>query len=174
MAQAQGATVVISKGIGHNLRIPALHTILPEARFIDLTRDGCAVAASLLHVDWWSDNSLWWYGGTPQDAAREGHDPIDIAATHWVREVRAIDSGLEHVPEEQVLRLRYEELVADPIGVLGEAASFAGLPPHHRWSAALEDLRFPNKNLGSNRLGDAARRVQELQSEEMAARGYVD
>ena len=58
------------------------------------------------------------------------------------------ESGLADVPADQVLRIRYEDLVAAPMTVLPQIAGFAGLDPANpTWLAELERIRFPNKTL---------------------------
>ena len=79
-----------------------------------MSRDGRAVARSLLAVDWWPDTDIWWWGGTPRDWAREGGDPLELAAKHWVHEVEAIEEGLAGISSRRVLRVSYEALVRSP------------------------------------------------------------
>jgi hypothetical protein len=147
MVRASGGNVLVSKRIGHNRRIPLLHGILPESRFVVVTRDGRAVARSLSKVDWWPDSPIWWYGGTPTDWAAEGRDPVELCATHWVREVEAISAGVGAVPAGLVKEIRYEELVRDPRTVLTDVAAFAGLGADPDWDASLARLAFSDKNV---------------------------
>lgn len=170
-----GGSVVISKRIANNTRVPLLRSIFPAARFIDLRRDGRAVAASLLDVDWWKREPLWWCGVTPGNAAGRGQDVVLLAAQHWVREVEAIGTGLAGTPQDQVLQLEYEAMVVDPLGTLQRAASFCGLGADERWHEALSRLRFPNHNdawIGT--LGDRAADVTRVQAVPLAALGYLD
>ena len=159
----------MSKRIGHNRRVALLHEIFPEARFVVMSRDGRAVARSLLAVDWWPDTHIWWFGGTPLDWGRAGRDPRDLAAHHWVREVRAIEDGLAVVPESQVHRISYEQLVAAPRDVISGVAGFAGLRDDDGWQADLGRVRFPNRN-GS---ADADERVTAIQTATLRALGYA-
>ena len=117
--RASGGKVLVSKRIGHNRRIPLLHGIVPDARFVVVTRDGRAVARSLAKVNWWPESHIWWYGGTPLDWAAEGRDPVELCARHWVREVEAVTAGVASIPDHLVLAVRYEEIVGDPRRVLG-------------------------------------------------------
>src|SRR6266498_5009042 len=48
-----GGDLLVSKRIHNNLRIPLLAEAFPRARFVNLIRDGRAVAYSLSRVDWW-------------------------------------------------------------------------------------------------------------------------
>lgn len=141
-----GGQVLVSKRIGHNRRIPLLLSAFPQARFVNLVRDGRAVALSLSAVDWWPELEVWWQGGTPQDWALAGRDPWELCAQHWVEEVTSVREGLAHVTPEQVLQVPYEDLVADPGPVLERIREFVGLSPAPAWTAAWQQLRFPNRN----------------------------
>ena len=166
--RASGGKVLVSKRIGHNRRIPLLHGIVPEARFVVVTRDGRAVARSLAKVDWWPENHVWWYGGTPLDWAAEGRDPVELCARHWVHEVEAIRSGVAAVPSRLVQEVRYEELVREPGRVLGAVASFAGLGEDAEWKASLARLAFSDKNVGAR---DA--HVERFQEPLLRELGYL-
>ena len=97
--------------------------MFPDARFVSLVRDGRAVAVSLSHVDWWATSRVWFYDGTPVQWAAEGRDPWELCARNWVEELDAVDAGLAQVPEDQVLHVRYEDLLGDPGGELQRIAS---------------------------------------------------
>lgn len=162
-----GGRVLLSKRIGHNRRIGLLHKLIPQARFLDVTRDGRAVAYSLSRVDWWPEMPVWWWDDrTPQEWEAEGKDPLELCARHWVEETRVIEEGLASVPAGSVLRIRYEDLVADPSRVLGEVAAFAGLDPDNAvWQAELSKISFPDKNAAWN---------AEIPAEQRAALAVMD
>jgi len=173
-ARAAGGRLV-SKRIGHNLRLPILADAFPDARFLVVTRDGRAVADSLLRVDWWPTSTVWWYGDTPAAWAAQGGEPVELAARHWLRELEVIDDGLAAVDAELVVRLRYEDVIADPIGRLAEAATFAGLGPDERWLGELGALQYPDQNEGWRQRLDGDRRnlVEEIQRPVLVAHGYL-
>jgi hypothetical protein len=169
-----GGSCVVSKRIANNLRIPLLADVFPDARFVVLVRDGRAVAASLSKVDWWEDNYVWWYGGTPRRWRNEGRDPWEICARNWVEELAAIADGLRSVPTDQVLRLRYEDLVIDPVATLLSVADFVGIPRDLRWRSALAKLEFPDR---SDRWRDGLdasiiERVTAIQEAHLVEYGY--
>jgi len=165
----------VNKRIANNRRIELLDRAFPAARFIDLTRDGRAVALSLSRVDWWEGSVVWWYGGTPKAWRDAGGDPWELCARNWVEEVRAIDAGLRGIAPERVLRLRYEEFVAAPLDTLRCIARFMGLDESPGWSRALEGLRFPNRNEAWRRqlAPDTVHLLEAVQGEELRARGYL-
>ena len=169
-----GGRVFVSKRIAHNTRIPLLRAIFPEGRFVVITRDGRAVASSLSRVDWWEESPLWWYDGSPQSWRDSGGDPMELCARAWVEEVAAIERGLSEVPEEQVLRLTYEDLVRTPETILRQIADFSGLGRSPRWDEALARVRFPDQNdAWRGRLGDAIALVERVQGHQLRRLGYL-
>jgi hypothetical protein len=171
-----GGSHLIVKRIANNVRVGLLAEAFPDARWVDLVRDGRAVAVSLRQVDWWPTSSVWWYGGTPEDWAAEGRDPWELAARHWVEELHAIDAGLAEVPAERILRLRYEDVLEDPVEALGRVAVHAGLDAADpRWRGALADVRFPdnNRKWATALDGAALATVLAAQAPELTRRGYA-
>lgn len=166
---------VVSKRIANNLRVPLLHQIFPRARFVFLIRDGRAVADSLSRVDWWENSYVWWYGDTPASWRAEGRDPWEICARNWVEEVNAIEAGLQTVPSDQVIRLRYEDLVTDAASAFERVADFAGLPDDATWRRSLATLPISDQNEGwKTRLEPAVvEKVTAIQRPELERCGYV-
>ncbi|MGE0868691.1 MAG: sulfotransferase [Kofleriaceae bacterium] len=85
----------------------ALLKQFPDARLIHLVRDGRAVAASQIPLDW-------------------GPNSVTGVAREWVLYV-ALGLGLEHAYPARVHRVAYEELVAEPARVLQRICQFADL-----------------------------------------------
>jgi hypothetical protein len=170
-----GASLVVSKRIASNQRIPVLAAAFPAARFVNLIRDGRAVAFSLSQVAWWESDVVWWLGASPVSWREQGGDPWELRARHWVRELESVDQGLLAVPADQRLQLRYEDLVDDPLGTLGRVAAFAGLPDDAEWTTELNRLRYPNRNQRwrEGLPGEARTRVEAIQYEQLRRLGYV-
>jgi hypothetical protein len=170
-----GGSVLLSKRIANNLRIPVLADVFPEARFVFLVRDGRAVAASLSRVDWWPDSYVWWYGGSPRRWAADDRDPWEICARNWVEELQQIESGLDGVPVTQVLRLSYEELVAAPAATLQRVGGFVGLADEPAWRRAIGELAFPDRTeTWKEQLeGVALDRITAVQRDALERYGYA-
>lgn len=93
----------------HNLRdAKALIALYPEAKFIHIVRDGRAVAASILPLDW-------------------GPNTVRTAAWWWMGELAHAFAGEANVGAERVRRVRYEDVLRDPETELGSLCRFAGL-----------------------------------------------
>jgi hypothetical protein len=169
-----GGSTVVSKCIANNRHIAALARIFPNARFINLVRDGRAVAYSLSRVDWWEGGKIWWFGGTPAEWRAAGGDPWDLCARSWVEEVRAIESNLRAVEASRIVHISYEDVVADPIRSLGAIAASGGLPESAAWHAALGDLKYPNRNQvwRDGLESSVVDRIERVQAEELRRYGY--
>lgn len=169
-----GAPVFVTKRIAHNRRIEELAAALPTARFVEVVRDGRAVAHSLAQVDWWPSSTVWWYGGTPGHWAEAGGDPWELCARHWLEERSAVERGLSRLTEAEVHRLRYERLVADPLGTLAEVAAFAGLNPTTGWQRDLAVLEWRPEERWRWEMGAEARTtVERVQASALGQLGYA-
>ncbi len=165
----------VSKRIANNLRIPMLHEVFPKARFVVLVRDGRAVADSLSRVDWWGSSMVWWYGGAPERWRAEGKDPWEMCARNWVEELAAIDEGLRVVPDEQVTRIRYEDLVVDPLNGFRRIAEYVGLRDDAGWRGSLSALPITDKNDWRGRLEPSVvERITTIQRVGLDRYGYDD
>ena len=82
-----------------------LRRAFPEARFINLVRDGRAVAASVLPLDWGAN-----------DAAEAG--------VHWATQIAAGLALEKRLGSETVRTVRFEDLVRDPGETLRDLCAF--------------------------------------------------
>ncbi|MDQ4027935.1 MAG: sulfotransferase, partial [Actinomycetota bacterium] len=141
-----GGSVFINKRIANNRRIPLLLAAFPDARFVEIIRDGRAVAYSLSRVDWWPDSHVWWYGKSPKEWAAEGKDPWQLCARNWVEEIREIRRGKQLVPDGRLFEVKYEDFLENPFDAFIRLANFCDLEPVAKWQNALRELSFPDKN----------------------------
>lgn len=86
-----------------------LHRTFPDARFVHLVRDGRAVAASVLPLDW-----------GPNSAGESG--------TYWATQLAAGLALETALGPDVVQRVRYEDLVRNPAGTLAPVCDFLGMP----------------------------------------------
>ena len=96
--------------------LPLLERLFPGARFVHLIRDGRDAALSFLSVAGGIMTEGW---GHPRD--------VEGFACQWATEVSAARALGGRVGPDRYLELRYEELVADPVGPLRRVCAFAGL-----------------------------------------------
>lgn len=89
---------------------PTLLALFPDARFIHIVRDGRAVAASVIPLDW-------------------GTSTTYFAAPWWVERVAYGLAAESSLGPERVMRVRYEDLVTQPEATIRRVLAFAGLDP---------------------------------------------
>ena len=133
--------VLLLKRTANNRRIPLLHAAFPECRTVVLWRDGRAVTASLLEVHWWLDHPVWWAGGkTPREMSLNRQESIEVAATNWVKEVEAIETGLARAEKRPIMQVHYEELLARPSETITSLLEFIGLDVTEEYLRRLRSL----------------------------------
>lgn len=142
-----GGSVLVVKRIANNLRVPVLDVAFPGARYVEIVRDGRAVALSISKVNWWGPGRVWWLGRSADEWEADGGDPLELTARHWVVELDTLAAASADISSDRYYRVRYEDIVEDPVPSLRAVAKFIGLDPDNAdWVRQLENLEFPNKN----------------------------
>jgi len=115
-------------------RIRFLKAIFPEAQFIHIVRDGRAVAHSLTNVAWWQGWEgvhKWRWGIPPPEllAQLEKYDYsfLAMAAVHWKILINNIMEESQKLAAEDILLVRYEDLVKEPFKEAYRCIAFCGL-----------------------------------------------
>jgi hypothetical protein len=139
-AAAQRRPVFLHKFTGWP-RAGFVRRIFPEARFINVVRDGRAVANSFLQMPWWlgyRGPEAWGWGPLPPAYAREweesGRSFAVLAGLEWKILMDAFDAARELVPEPLWLEVRYEDFLDDPRRHLRAMLDHLGL----EWTPAFE------------------------------------
>jgi hypothetical protein len=118
--RVEGKPLVGDKTPGYVRRLPLLHELFPEARFVHLIRDGRDVALSAL--GWRRASKL---------AARlstwNAH-PVPTAAHWWERHVRSGREAGASLGSRTYAEVRYEALIVDPAGEVESLCAFLELP----------------------------------------------
>ncbi|MFL5846061.1 MAG: sulfotransferase family protein [Solirubrobacteraceae bacterium] len=91
-------------------RLPMLFELFPDAQFINLVRDPRAAVASQIPLGW----------GHEEEA-------LASAAVRWEFSVRRVDEFARGLRPDQLLDLRYEDMVRAPEATLEQVCAFAGL-----------------------------------------------
>jgi len=119
-AEKRGKTLSGEKSPDFCRKIPALHRLFPQAKFIHIIRDGRDTSASA--IGWATKTkgpgrwSLW------------AQDPVASCAFWWCWQA---GTGVEQgrpLGERVYHEIKYEELVADAPALLSEAADFLQIP----------------------------------------------
>jgi hypothetical protein len=137
-----GAQILLSKRTANNRRIRYLAAAFPEARFVHLVRDGREVAQSLAAVEWWDDHRVWWDGRTALEIERDGTPRLAVCARNWVRELQELRYQLADVPPRNVLELRFEQILREPVAQLARVVRFLGLEASHEYLRAIAALNL--------------------------------
>ncbi len=147
-ARLQGKPVFLHKFTGWP-RTGFIRVAFPDARFINVVRDGRAVVASDLRVDWWRG----WLGadnlgcGPLPPAYRaeweaSGQSFPLLAGLAWKVVMNAYAAARELVPADQWLDVRYEDVLADPQSRFKEMLEFLGVRGHPAFDAALKRAKI--------------------------------
>lgn len=163
-------------------RIGFLADVFPDALFVNVIRDGRAVARSLMKVDFWAgtwrERSVAWGGVLDEadlDRWRElGEPPLGLAALQWQELVRGAREEAERNVPDRYAEVRYEDFVADPHATIDEMTDFCELPeaaePHEFLRARVE---IRDMNRGSAAASESERELLDaLIGAELAALGY--
>jgi hypothetical protein len=132
-AGAQRKPVFLHKFTGWP-RTGFIDEVLPEARFVNVIRDGRSFAASTLRVPWetgYLGPERWRWGPLPEAYAVEwaasGRSFALLAGLGWKVMMDAYDSARSLIPDDRWLDVRFEDLLADPTGRCKEILEFLGL-----------------------------------------------
>lgn len=137
----------INKNTANTMRVRYLREIFPDALFVHIIRNGYAVANSLNSVAWWPDLELWWLGKTPKQWVKEsGRHPLELCAMHWKRQVQEILTHKNHLPPEQYLECRYEDLVTNPKGLLQNILRSCRLEWNAKFEEHVNSMAIENRN----------------------------
>ena len=170
-------------------RIDFLREIFPRAQFIHIVRDPRAVVNSLVNVDYWrgyEGTGKWRWGPLPPELdealAKYNHSFLALAAAQWKLLIANILDRSSALPPEDLLLVRYEDLVADPRGMARKCVEFLGSDPahpafeRHLLSARIVDANQETLRIPSWRESMTARQIamlEELLSDDLTRFGYV-
>lgn len=98
-------SLIVEKTTANAVRLRWLRKAFPNSRFVAMVRNGYAVCEGI---------------------CRKGENDVRRAARHWNRVNRLIQDDSAHL--DNVLVLRYEDLVDAPEATAGRLAGFLGIP----------------------------------------------
>ena len=180
-AERIGAPVFLHKLTGWP-RSGLLDTCFGDAVFVEVVRDGRAVASSWLQMAWWRGHrgpSEWHFGPLAPEAEQEwlesGRSFPALAALGWRVLMEAYDEARALVPEVRWLRVRYEEVVADPREGFARVLDAVGLPWTREFESRLARYEFATgrteafrRDLGPTDLAT----VESVLGKQLAGLGY--
>jgi hypothetical protein len=163
-ARAQRTPVLLHKFTGWP-RTGFVGAALPEARFINVVRDGRAVVASGLKTPWWRGHQgpeRWPWGPLPPAYAAEweasGRSFVVLAGLGWKVLMDAYATARELVPAGRWLDVRFEDVLTQPQECFKEMLSLMELDEDTTFNRALSRTRFAEHRRDAFRreLGPAA------------------
>jgi hypothetical protein len=147
-AAAQRTPVFLHKFTGWP-RAGFVDAVLPEARFINVVRDGRAVVASALKTPWWRGHQgpeHWPWGPLPPAYAAEweasGRSFVLLGGLGWKLLMDAYAAARELVPAERWLDVRFEDLLSEPQACFKEMLDLMGLDQDRSFDRVLAATRF--------------------------------
>ncbi len=138
--------VLLEKNPKHVIRIPFLHALFTEARFLHLVRDGRDTVASLMFRNRGAEWGHLRIPGWRELLARYESANHIRCAHQWSYAVATARRDAAALPEGLSREVRYEDLVARPAAVLREVLDFLGLEPHPDVDAFLFRIQDETKN----------------------------
>ena len=154
LAAAEGGRRFVEKNPENCFVVPFLLRTFPDARFVQIVRDGRDVAVSHAEKPWLSARSVgngrrgrggqawgpwarWWVERERADEFATASD-LTRTAWSWRRFTEAARSALAELPADRVLTVRYEDVVQDPEEAARVLAAFFGhAEPPAEFRAAL-------------------------------------
>ncbi|OAN55085.1 hypothetical protein A6A05_00560 [Magnetospirillum moscoviense] len=122
-----GRAPLLFRGIIFTINADFFATLFSRALFIDMRRDPCDLALSMLKIrrERYGSEQVWWGSSPPERTALEGRRPeVQVAGQiHHLR--RRIDAGLAKVAPERVVHLNYENACRDLPATLNTIAAAA-------------------------------------------------
>ena len=133
-AVRQGKPVFLHKFTGWP-RAGFIAAAFPEARFINIVRDGRAVANSLVQMSWWQDHrdAAALRSLTAMDLEAwegSGNSFAVLAGLFWKAVVEEHERARQVIAPGQWIDVRYEDILARPGPELGRLLGFVGLRPN--------------------------------------------
>lgn len=165
MVTRQGKTRLGLKLTGPG-RVEYLHSLFPDACFVNVVREPSATVNSLLNVPFWQKQGakeLWWKGAYSDDELetyqRIRHDPIASTAFQLNKVLTTTREEIERT-NVNALTVHYEDFIANPIYTTRQILSFCHLSNNSRIDRKLKQCHAINRN------------AQNLQNPEI--KGIVD
>lgn len=130
--------ILIEKLAINNFRIGFLLALCPDAHIINITRNGIEVAASIeqkaIKGHWYGVSDRKW-SLLVEHAWANGYGPLvaqcrtpyERGLLEWRMSVEAAEKSLPAADPSRLLRLRYEDLLADPLNVCEKLDAFLGV-----------------------------------------------
>lgn len=160
-----------------------LHAALPDARFINVVRDGRAVVDSDLRTSWWQGfagpTALMGRPLEPEDEAvwlESGRSHAVLAALAWRTVMKESAQARDAIGDGWWIDVRYEDLLADRHLIFKRLQEFTGLEPSPVFDEWVDKtVLYPERrhsyrhNLSAEDISD----IERVAGDELANWGYL-
>jgi len=136
-------------------RISYLTKAYPNAKFIHIIRDGCAVAASYYEkmqnkqFGTWDERD-WWMKGWPKNYKEEWlysyNTPLTFAAFQWKFFVNEIREDAKILKVNQFLEVSYNDIVMNKAETFSKVVDFCGLDSSPKVKRYLNEIDLINND----------------------------
>lgn len=161
----QGKQRLIMKFTGPS-RLEYLHSIFPDAYFIEISRQPIPTIRSWLEVGFWKTkgiNRLWWTGAyTPEEEAFAEtikHDPALITTFQYKKILETTAYEIEKL-NLNVIKVTYEEFIKQPVETIQQLMKTIELPASESVNQYLQNIVIANRN---NRIAKKVSLPEETQ-----------
>jgi hypothetical protein len=135
---------LVLKSPPHTCRIPALLELFPDARFVHVVRDPYVVFPSTVNL--WK--ALYQSHALQRPTYRGLEEQVFTTFTHLYER---LEQGRRLIPPQHFYELRYEDLIADPVGQMRRLYEGLGLPDFEAARPRIEQYLRDNAGYQTNR-----------------------
>ena len=159
-----------------------LHAIFPDARFVNVVRDGRAVANSWLQMPWWGGYrgpEHWHWGELPHEYREiwegSGRSFVVLAGIAWMMLIDAWEAARAALPDGSWLDVRYEDVLSEPGATTDRVLGFLGTSADDQFAEQLGRYRLDPTRGSAYRseLGDDnTRELESVMGDHLVRYGY--
>lgn len=138
-------------------RISFLHSIFPDAIFIEITREPYANIRSLLKVPFWESRGkykLWWNGAYTDEeltlAKKWENNPALLTALQY-KKIRETTRNEIKISNAFYIKIAYEDFVKNPNRIINEILIKTGLQTSVNIDDYLKNNKIYNRNINSKK-----------------------
>jgi len=163
-------------------RIGYLSEVFPDAKFINVVRDGRAVAYSLMNVDWWwgwrgPQNWRWGLLNPEQQELWERHNRsfIALAGIEWNILMEAMSKAKSYISEEDIMDVKYEDFCSNPVDIFKKVTNFCELDWVREFENSIKKNSIRNTNYKwMKELTENQQKIlEDVTRKELNANGYL-
>ena len=134
-------------------RIRFLNELFPDALFINIVRDGRAVAHSFLEIEWWEGwqgPQNWRWDELPEKYRNEWENLEKsfavLAGLQWKLLMDEFEESRKFINSDRILVIKYENLVKNPGKIFYKILEFCDLEFSKKFKKRIKNYELKNTN----------------------------